>query len=416
MENAPLIANDAVIFGLLALILGLVFWTSEMTSPGWKRFYSIFPAILLCYFLPSLLTTFGVVDPEKSQLYFVASRYLLPAALVILTAVADLPATLRLGPKALIMFFTGTIGVVIGGPIALFIAKLIAPDLVTGDGPDAVWRGMATTAGSWIGGSANQTALKEIYETGPTAFSIWVAVDVIVANIWMAVVLAFAANSAKMDKWLKADSSSVDEVRRAAQAYEAAHTKNPSLRDLMVILAFAFGAMGVSHFFADILTPYFKENFPGAAQFSLHSSFFWIVVVATIIGVSLSFTPVRKLQGAGATKIGSVLIYFLIATVGLNMNVAALFKTPAFFLIGALWMAIHATLMIGVAKLIRAPVFFLAVGSQANIGGAASAPVVAAAFHPSLAPVGVLLAVVGYVVGTFGGWLAGQMMRVIAGQ
>lgn len=415
-ESAPLIANDAVILGILALILGFVFLTSESKAPGWKRFYSIFPAILLCYFLPSMLTTFGVVDPEKSQLYFVASRYLLPAALVILTAVADLPATMRLGPKAMIMFFTGTIGVIIGGPLALLVAKLIAPELVTGDGPDAVWRGMATTAGSWIGGSANQTALREIYETGPTAFSIWVAVDVIVANIWMAILLTFAANQAKMDKWLKADASVVDEVRKKAEAYEAANTRNPSLRDLMAILAFALGATGVSHFAADILTPYFKENFPGAAQFSLHSSFFWIVVVATMIGVALSFTPVRKLQGAGATKIGSVMIYFLIATVGLNMNIAALFKTPAFFLIGALWMAIHAGLMIGVAKLIRAPTFFLAVGSQANIGGAASAPVVAAAFHPSLAPVGVLLAVVGYIVGTFGGWLSGQVMRLIAAQ
>jgi uncharacterized membrane protein len=414
-ETTPLITNDAVIFGLLALILGLVFWTSESKAPGLRKFYSVVPAILLCYFIPSLLTTFGVVDPERSQLYFVASRFLLPAALIILTAVADLPAIMRLGPKALIMFFTGTIGVMLGGPIALLIAKLIAPDLIVGDGPDAVWRGMATTAGSWIGGSANQTALREIYETGPNAFSVWVAVDVIVANIWMAILLTFAAKRAAMDRWLKADASAVDEVRRKAEAYEAANTRNPSLRDYMVILAFAFGATGAAHFAADILTPWFKENLPGAAQFSLHSSFFWIVVVATAIGVAMSFTPVRNLQGAGATKIGSIMIYFLIATVGLNMNVAALFATPAFFLIGALWISLHACLLIAVARLIRAPVFFLAVGSQANIGGAASAPVVASAFHPSLAPVGVLLAVGGYIVGTFGGWLAGQMMRMIAG-
>jgi uncharacterized membrane protein len=413
-ETTTLVTNDAVIFGMLAVILGLVFWTSESKAPGWKRFYGVVPAILLCYFLPSLLTTFGVVDPEKSQLYFVASRYLLPAALVILTATADLPAILRLGPKAVIMFLTGTVGVVVGGPVALLVAKLIAPDLIAGDGPEALWRGMATTAGSWIGGSANQTALREIYEAGPDIFSIWVAVDVIVANIWMAILLAFAANRVAMDQWLKADATAVEEVRRKAEAYEAAHARTPSLGDLMVILGFSFGATGLSHFLADILTPYFKEHFPEAAQYSLHSSFFWIVVVATAVGVALSFTPVRKLQGAGAGKIGSVMIYFLVATVGLNMNIGALFDTPAYFLIGALWMTIHASLMIVVAKLIRAPVFFLAVGSQANIGGAASAPVVAAAFHPSLAPVGVLLAVGGYVVGTFGGWLAGQLMRMIA--
>lgn len=412
----PLIANDAVIFGILTLLLGFVFWSSESGIGFFKRFYQIFPPLLLCYFLPSLLTSFGLVDPYESKLYFVASRFMLPAALVILTMVADLPATIRLGPKALTMFFTGTVGVVIGGPIALLAASAIAPGLVGGESPDAVWRGMATVAGSWIGGAANQTAIREIFHTGPDAFSIWVAVDVIVANVWMAVLLAIAANSAKVDKWLKADASAIENVKRRAEAYEAEHARIPALKDLMYILAIGFGAMGLSHAVADILAPFFKEKFPDAAQFSVHSTFFWIVVTATIIGVALSFTKVRNLQGAGATKVGSVFIYLLVATVGLNMNIRALAETPAFFLIGGLWIAIHAGLMILVAKLIRAPSFFLAVGSQANIGGAASAPVVAAAFHPSLAPVGVLLAVLGYIVGTLGAWTCGQIMRVIVGQ
>lgn len=415
-ETAPLLTNDAVIFGVLALMLGFVFWTSESGHPFWKRFYTIFPTILLAYFLPSLLTTFGLVDPDKSQLYFVASRYLLPAALILLTAVADLPGTLKLGPKALIMFFTGTVGVVIGGPIALFLASLVAPEIVHATGPDAVWRGMSSMAGSWIGGSPNQTALREIYEVGDEAFSIWVTVDVLVANVWMAILLAIAANQVRVDKWLKADASAVDEVKRKAEAYETQHARIPSLRDLMFIIAIGFGATGLAHLASDILTPFFKTNFPNAAQFSVHSGFFWIVVVATILGVALSFTPVRKLQGAGAMKVGSVFIYVLVATVGLQMNVLAIAKTPAFFLMGAIWITIHAGLMITVARLIRAPSFFLAVGSQANIGGAASAPVVAAAFHPSLAPVGVLLAVLGYIVGTFGGWASGQMMRLISGQ
>ncbi|MEZ5919925.1 MAG: DUF819 family protein [Parvularculaceae bacterium] len=416
MEGSPALTNDAVIFGVLSLMLGFVFWSSASGNALFKRFYSIFPPLLICYFLPSLLTSFGLVDPHESKLYFVASRYLLPAALVILTASADLPATLRLGPKALTLFFTGTLGVVIGGPIALFIAHLISPDLVSATGPDAVWRGMATVAGSWIGGAANQTAIREIFGAGADAFSIWVAVDVIVANIWMAVLLSFAANQSKVDRWLKADSSSVDAVKRKAEAYEAEHARIPMLKDLMFILAIGFGAMGFAHFCADFLAPFFKRTLPEAAQFSIHSTFFWIVVIATAIGVALSFTPVRKLQGAGSMKVGSVFVYILVATVGLNMNIRALAETPAFFLIGGLWISIHAGLLILVAKLIRAPSFFLAVGSQANIGGAASAPVVAAAFHPSLAPVGALLAVLGYIVGTFAAWGAGQLMRIVAGQ
>lgn len=413
--TTALITNDAIVLGLLAAILGLVFWTSSLTSRFWKGFYGVVPALLLCYFLPSLLTTFGLVDPEKSKLYFVASRYLLPAALVLLTLSADLPATLKLGPKALIMFFTGTVGVMLGGPLALLAASWVAPDLVGGHGPEAVWRGMATVAGSWIGGSPNQAAVYEIFDVGPNIFSIWIAVDVIVANIWMAVLLWMAANQQKVDRALKADSSAIETLRLKTEAYETEHARIPELKHLVFILAVGFGAVGLAHLGAESLSAWFKAHAPAMSRLSLDNSFFWLVLLATLIGVVLSFTPARRLQGAGAMKVGSLFVYVLVTTVGLNMNIAAVVEAPAFFLIGLLWIAIHGALLIAMAWLIKAPSFFLAVGSQANIGGAASAPVVAAAFHPSLAPVGVLLAVIGYIVGTFGGWFTGLVMQTIAG-
>lgn len=412
-EATALITNDAVVLGLLAVILGGVFWASSLTHPWAKRFFAVVPALLLCYFLPSLLTTFGVVDPEASRLYFVASRFLLPAALVLLTVSADLPAVFGLGPKALIMFATGTLGVMIGGPVALLLTSWIAPDLM-GAGPEAIWRGMATVAGSWIGGSANQTALYEIYGAGPDTFSIWIAVDVVVANLWMAVVLWIAANQRRMDKLFRADASAVDRVRDKAEAYEAEHARIPSLKDLIFILAVGFGAVGLAHAIADPLSSWFGASFDWAQRLSFDSSFFWLVLIATVIGVALSFTGARKLQGSGAAKVGSVFVYVLVATVGLNMNIGAILDSPVYFLIGGVWMLVHVALMFGMAFLIRAPSFFLGVGSMANIGGAASAPVAAAAFHPSLAPVGVLLAVVGYIVGTAAAWFTGLVMMQIA--
>ena len=408
-----LITNDAVVLGILAAILGAVFWASSLTHPWVKRFFAVIPALLLCYFLPSLLTTFGIVDPEKSQLYFIASRFLLPAALVLLTISADLPAVMGLGPKALIMFFTGTLGVMIGGPVALLLTSWVAPDLL-GAGPEAIWRGMATVAGSWIGGSANQAALYEIFEAGPDTFSIWIAVDVVVANIWMAVVLWIAANQVKMDRLFRADTTALDRVRDRAEAYETENARIPTLKDLIFIVAVGFGAVGLSHALADPLSAWFGETWPWAQRLSLDSSFFWLVLIATIIGVVLSFTGARKLQGPGAAKVGSVLVYVLVATVGLNMNIGAILDSPVYFLIGGVWMLVHVILMFGMAFLIRSPSFFLGVGSMANIGGAASAPVAAAAFHPSLAPVGVLLAVVGYIIGTAAAWATGLVMMQIA--
>lgn len=414
-ENAAaLITNDAVVLGLLAVILAGVFWASSLPGKGIQRFFAFVPALLLCYFLPSLLTTFGIVDPETSRLYFIASRYLLPAALVLLTVSADLPAVFRLGPKALIMFFTGTLGVMLGGPIALLLTSWVAPDLM-GAGPEAIWRGMATVAGSWIGGSANQTALYEIYGAGPDVFSIWIAVDVIVANIWMAGVLWIAANQVRVNRLLRADASAVDHVREKAEAYETQNARIPSLKDLIFIIGVGFGAVGLSHALADPLSAWFGANAPWAQRLSLDSSFFWLVLIATLIGVGLSFTPARRLQGPGAAKVGSVFVYVLVATVGLNMNIGAILDSPAYFLIGLVWMAVHVLLLFTVAWLIKAPAFFLGVGSMANIGGAASAPVAAAAFHPSLASVGVLLAVVGYIVGTGAAWFTGLVMMQIAG-
>jgi uncharacterized membrane protein len=238
----------------------------------------------------------------------------------------------------------------------------------------------------------------------------------LVASVWLAMMLWVAANQQMVDRWLKADVTALDAVKQKAQDYETQHARIPSLRDFIVIVAVGFGATGVSHYASDLLTPFFRQNFPDAAQFSVHSGFFWLIVVATIIGVLLSFTPVRRLQGAGASKIGSLFVYVLVATVGLNMNVMALLDSPFFFLVGGIWMALHAIVMITMARIIRAPSFFLAVGSEANIGGAASAPATAAAFHPSLIPVGALLAVLGYIVGTFSGWMTGQAMRLISGQ
>lgn len=414
-EAAALFTNDAIVMGLLALVLGLVFWTSNMTSGFFRVFYRIFPPLLLCYFLPSMLNTFNIIDPEESQLYYVASRFLLPAALVLLTMSADLPATFKLGPKALIMFLTGTIGVMLGGPLALIVASMISPELIGVDGPDAVWRGMTTVAGSWIGGGANQAAMYEIFEVGDEIFSAWVAVDVIVANVWMAFLLLAANNAAALDRRLKSDTRAVDHLRVKAETYEQEHARIPELRDLMFILAIGMGAMGVAHLAADAIAPWFGSNYPELGRYSLSSGFFWLVLMATAIGVVLSFTRARKLIAVGSMKTGSVFIYILVATIGMNMDVTAIARNPEFFLIGFLWVSIHAGLLILMAILIKAPLFFLAVGSQANIGGAASAPVVASAFHPSLAPVGVLLAVVGYILGTGAALVTGFMLRAIAG-
>lgn len=433
MENIPFFTDDTIVFGILLFCLGIVFYTSSIHKGFWKTFYKFVPALLLCYLLPAIFNSLGIISPEwkelnadgilvekSSKVYYIASRYLLPASLVLMTLSIDLKSIFNLGPKALIMFLTGTIGVIIGGPIAILLISMISPETVGGSDFDAIWRGLSTLAGSWIGGGANQAAMLEIYKYNPEKYGGMVLVDIVVANIWMAILLLGIGKSDKIDRWLKADNSAIEALKQKVSSYADSITKNPSLTDYIIMLSIAFTAVGLAHWGASGMSDLLSNNFEifndkSSALSSFTSKFFWMITIATAIGILLSYTKAKKYEGAGASKLGSVFIYILVATIGMKMDIVKIFENPGLIAIGLVWMAIHVLLLIGVAKLIKAPYFFLAVGSKANIGGAASAPVVAAAFHPSLATVGVLLAVFGYVVGTYGAILCTILMQIASG-
>ena len=426
----PFFTNNAIVFGLLVLVLALIFITASSSKPSWQKFYRFVPPLLLCYFIPAFLNwPFGLISGEGVPLYNpVASRYLLPASLILLCISIDLPGLVNLGIKSLIMFFAATFGIILGGPIALLLISTVAPDLVGGAGSDEIWRGLSTIAGSWIGGGANQAAMKEIYQVGDDIFGAMLIVDVVVANIWMGFLLYGANISTKIDRWLKADASAVDALKEKVETYQANIARIPDVTDMFKLLAVAFGGTALAHWGADVITPFFNhineasisDAYPAGKLVawglsSIMSGFFWLIVIATTIGFGLSFTKARKLEGAGASKLGTVFIYLLVATIGMQMNLQEILQNLNVFAIGIVWMLIHVAVLLVVAKLIKAPFFFVAVGSQANVGGAASAPVVAAAFSPALAPVGALMAVLGYALGTYGAIICAELMRVVAG-
>ncbi len=459
----PLFTNDAVVLGLLLALLAFVFITSSSGKKGWKKFYIFFPSVLACYFFPALLNwplnlialewfdnsliafvaesglvlptgeSFSVIEEflkengfaqevidsykGKSNLYFMASRYLLPASLVLLCLSIDFKGIINLGPKALIMFFTATLGIIIGGPIALMLVSAVSPDIVGGATPDEIWRGLSTVAGSWIGGGANQTAMKEIYEVGDKIFASMIVVDVICANIWLAILLYGANNAKKVDKWLKSDTSAITDLEKRVSTYQSSVAKIPSTAEFMTLLAVTFGAVAISHFLSDQIAPFMQAKSEWLERYnltSLTSGFFWLVVVSTTIGLGVSFTKLKKMEGYGASRLGTIFIYILVATIGMQMNIADIVNNLGLFAIGITWIAIHVGLLLLVAKIIKAPLFFVAVGSQANVGGAASAPVVAAAFSPSLTAVGALMAVLGYALGTYGAIVCAQLMSMVA--
>jgi|TARA_B110000037_G_scaffold7830_1_gene8443 uncharacterized membrane protein len=419
MNQTPIFTTDTSVFGLLMLTLAFVFYTSSKKTGFWSKFYAFIPALLMCYLLPAILTSLNLISPELTNTYAIAKNYLLPAALVLMTLSLDLKAVFNLGPKALIMFITGTIGIVIGGPIAILLVSIFSPETIGGAGFDAVWRGLSTLAGSWIGGGANQTAMFEIFNYNPEKYGAMVLVDIVVAQLWMALLLLGIGQKERIDRWLKADNSAIEELKNKVSVYEKSVAKIPTLTDYMILFGIAFTSVGIAHFGAANISLFLSKNFEifndkTSALSSFTSIFFWMISLATIIGIVLSFTKMKKYEGAGASKLGSVFIYILVATIGMKMDLASILENPGLLIIGLIWMLVHVVLLIIIAKIIKAPYFFLAVGSKANVGGAASAPVIAAAFHPSLATVGVLLAVVGYAIGTFAALFCANLMEMVS--
>lgn len=397
--NGPLISDPAGLLAVLFSVLAIIFWAQSHRVGG--RLFKVVPSVVFCYFVPTALSGFGVI-PNESPMYEWVKQFILPASLVLLTLSLDVPAIMRLGPKALIVMLAGTLGIMLGGPIALAIWQHWLPD-------DA-WRRMSYLAGSWIGGGANAVALQKTFGVSDAAISPIIVVDVAVANMWTGVLLYWAGRSDRVDRWLKADASAIRILEGEIQDFQNSVTRPASLRDLLYVVAIGFGFAYLGHAVGKWIMG--LEFFARLGDYL--NAFAWKVIIAIIAGVTLSFTRMRKLEGAGASKIGSLMLYLLIACIGAGADFRRLTESGAFLGLGLTWILIHIGCVLLVGKLIRAPFFFIAVGSQANIGGAASAPIVAGAFNPLLAPVGVLLAILGYVLGTYGGLVCVNLCRLIA--
>lgn len=400
--TGPWLQDPIGVLAAMLAVLAVILWAAS--HPRLGRVFKIIPPLVLCYFVPTALAEAGVI-PSSCDLYEWVKESLLPASLVLLTLSLDVRGILRLGPKAGLMFLAGTLGVMIGGPVALFVWHRFLPH-------DA-WRASSYLAGSWIGGSANGLALTRSFGVDDAALGPVIVVDVALANIWLGLLLYLAARKNGMDRWLRVEAASLRKLESAMAGARHIDSRAPSIADWLGILAVAFGGAWLGHVGGQKIV---SLAFLAPVQQYL-GQFAWKVILATTFGVLLSFTPVRSLEGAGATKIGTLLIYLLVACIGARADFGKLIHGEAGYYLaaGVTWMLVHAVVIFGTARLIRSPFFFVAVGSQANIGGVASAPLVAAAFNPALAPVGVLLAIAGYVLGTYAGLLCAIICRAVTG-
>jgi uncharacterized membrane protein len=395
MEHTALLNDPMVIFAYLASVLGLVFWLSS--RPGLARVFKITPPVIYAYFIPTISTSIGILPPA-SPAYDWIVRYLLPFALLLLMITVDLKSVAKLGWMALIMVTAGTLGIMMGGPIALFVFGPLLPD-------DA-WMGFAALSGSWIGGTANMVAIAESVGTPDAMLGPIIVVDTVVGYGWMGVLLFFSGFQTWYDRRTRARTAAIEETnRRLAEAQ--AHLHPVSLPWLAAILGVGFaGAVA-----AIALSGYM----PALGDPTIISQTTWAVLIVVTVGLALSFTPLFKLEEHGASRIGYLALYLLLTAIGARADLRAVLDAPAFFAAGVLWIMVHVGVLLLIGRLIRAPLFFIATGSMANVGGPVSAPIVAGVYHPAMAPVGLLMAIVGYVLGIYAGLGTAWLLAMVAG-
>ena len=391
----PLIQEPMAVFGYLAAVFAGIFWISEF--PALQKVFRITPAVIYCYFVPTLSTTVGII-PMASPVYDWMTRYLLPVALLLLMITVDLKSILKLGRTALIMVTAGSIGIMIGAQIAyLAFARWLPPE---------GWKGLAALTGSWIGGTANMVAIAESVGTPDAIMGPIIVVDTVVGYGWMGVLLFLSAWQVLFDRRLQADTTSLAETNKLLAELDT-HREPTQLRDIAIILGLGFAGA--------VLAVQLGAALPVLGDPTIISHTTWAVLIVVTGGLLLSFTPVRNLEEVGASKVGYAALYLLLTAIGAQGNLMEVLSAPAFFFAGVLVITIHVAVLLVVARIIKAPFFFVATGSVANIGGAGTAPIVASVYHPAMAPVGLLMAVAGYILGIYGALGAAWMLGVLAG-
>jgi uncharacterized membrane protein len=384
-------SHPLYILTILLLIEGCILYFSNHAAT--QRFFKYLPSMFWIYFLPMLASTVGII-PNESPVYSVITTWCLPASLVLLLLSVDIKAILHLGKTALAMMGAGAVGIMLGAPLVVLIYKRWLP-------PEA-WRGIGTLSASWIGGSANMIAVKEATNTPDNVFLPAVIVDTIVPYLWMGMLIAMSAYQGWFDRWNKSNVKLLDELH--ARTQNAAQKKSGKISPsfLAVMLGIALAGAAVSVACAHVL-PQIKN---------LVSTTAWIIILATILGIALSFTPLRKLESYGSSRLGFAMLYFVLASIGAKANLANLTSAPVLLLAGLTWIVIHGICLVIGARLLRSPMSLAAAASQACVGGTASAPVVAGIYQAQLAPVGLLLAVLGNIVGTFLGYFTSQLCHL----
>lgn len=369
--------------------MALVFQLARLAAL--RPLFDRLPALVWTYFLPMLATSAGVL-PAQSPIYRAIARYVLPASLVLLLLSSELRAIARLGRTALAVMAAGMFGIALGGVAGFFALR---PWL-----PAEAWKAVGALVATWTGGSANLVAVANALALSPELQGVLIIVDTVVAYTWMGLLISFAPRQEAFDRWNGADRAAVEGVGERLREQGAQEKRAPTVAEMTLMVGLAVVLTAVCLKAGALLPPVGQ----------VLNAFSWAIVLLTTAALLLSLTPLARLESAGASTVGYAGFYLLLASVGAQGDLREVVRQPQFILLGVIVIVVHALVLLAALRLLRAPLFFFGAASQACVGGYSSAPLVAAIYHPAMAPVGLLLAVLGNVLGTYLGLLVAQVL------
>jgi uncharacterized membrane protein len=390
MAASPLVASPAGVLFVLAGTAALFFWLERATR--FKLFRYLVP-LLWIYATPMVLRNAGVL-PAASPVYDALRNFGLPMFLTLLLVGVDVGATVRLMGRGVLVMLAGSAGVVIGAPVAYFVVhRWLDPE---------AWRGFGALAGSWIGGTGNMAAVAGALDTPSDQFGLAVLADTVIFSVWLPVLLLSKSFAERFNRFTRA---SGDRLARLDAAAAAAETKKAPATtvDYLYLLALAFGVT----FLADAVAP----RLPVLGEVVSTST--WNILLVTTGGLLLSLTPARRIPGSH--DLAMAIVYVFVARMGATASLEGMAQAPAFLLGAAIWIVVHGAFCVLGAWLLRVDLHSAAIASAANVGGAASAPVVAAYHRESLVPASILMALLGYALGNYLALVAAKLCALVGG-
>jgi len=387
-----MIENGILYLAALSLIASGIVYTEKKTK---AKLFEYLPSIVIIYFVVMLFSTFGLWQKTDSvtAVYKGVKTNLLPAMIFLMLLSADMREILKLGKKMLLTFFLASFSIALGfiGMFALFHSYF----------GEESWKPFAALSGSWMGGTANMVAVQGALDLPDSAMGYTLLIDSIDYAIWVMILLALVPFAKRFNLWSQADTSVIDEVGEKLALKENAK-KPVSVGSILLLVSIAT----VVSFGSQYLAAFFPTT-------SFLTTTTWIVIIATFSGILFAMAPLAKVSGA--SLLANMMLYLIVALIASRANFSELTEAPLYIFAGFVIILIHVTIMVIFAKIFKLDLFSLGVASLANIGGVASAPILASAYSKALIPIGVLMAMMGYILGTFGGLMVGKILEIIAG-